>query len=83
MPPPLPVSIRARSARRGLPTKQDCILSGVGAIERIFQVYAMLEPNVVGHPEVTTHPEIFDGVRLHKGQTVANIRHNARVAALL
>jgi len=59
-------------------TKQDCILSGVGAIERIFQVYAMLEPNVVGHPEVTTHPEIFDGVRLHKGQTVANIRHNAR-----
>jgi nicotinate-nucleotide pyrophosphorylase (carboxylating) len=28
---------------------------------------------------VTTHPEIFDGVRLHKGQSVAVIRHNARV----
>jgi nicotinate-nucleotide pyrophosphorylase (carboxylating) len=28
---------------------------------------------------VTTHPEIFDGVRLHNGQSVAVIRHNARV----
>jgi hypothetical protein len=31
------------------------------------------------HYEVTTHPEIFDGVRLQKGQSVAVIRHNARV----
>jgi nicotinate-nucleotide pyrophosphorylase (carboxylating) len=30
------------------------------------------------HAEVTTHTEIFDGVRLHKGQPVAVIRHNAR-----
>src|SRR5207244_9754850 len=29
--------------------------------------------------EVTTHPEIFDGIRLHQGQSVAVIRHNARV----
>jgi nicotinate-nucleotide pyrophosphorylase (carboxylating) len=28
---------------------------------------------------VTTHPEIFAGVRLRKGQSVAVIRHNARV----
>ena len=34
---------------------------------------------VTSHYEVTTHPEIFDGVRLHKGQSVAVIRHNARV----
>src|SRR6185312_153515 len=34
---------------------------------------------VTAHYEVTTHPEIFDGVRLHNGQSVAVIRHNARV----
>lgn len=59
--------------------KEPCILSGIGAIHRIFDVYAMLDGTVVSHPEVTSHPEIFDGVRLHNGQTVAVIRHNARV----
>ncbi|HUN87605.1 MAG TPA: carboxylating nicotinate-nucleotide diphosphorylase [Terriglobales bacterium] len=60
-------------------TKQDCILAGVGAIARIFEVFAALDRNVQGIPEVTCHPEVFDGVRLHKGQVVASIRHNARV----
>lgn len=59
--------------------KEDCILAGLGAIQRIFEVYAMLDGTVVSHPEVISHPEIFDGVRLHNGQTVAVIRHNARV----
>src|SRR6185312_7718132 len=31
------------------------------------------------HYEVISHPEIFDGVRMHPGQTAAVIRHNARV----
>ncbi len=59
--------------------KEDCILAGIGCIQRILEVYATLDPSVVSHPEVSTHPEIFDGVRLHKGQSVAVIRHNARV----
>jgi nicotinate-nucleotide pyrophosphorylase (carboxylating) len=59
--------------------KQDCILSGIGAIARILDIYAVLDGAVTSHYEVTTHPEIFDGVRLHKGQSVAVIRHNARV----
>lgn len=59
--------------------KQDCILAGVGCISRILDVYAMLDAAVVSHYEVTSHPEIFDGVRLHSGQAVAVIRHNARV----
>jgi nicotinate-nucleotide pyrophosphorylase (carboxylating) len=59
--------------------KQDCILSGIGCISRILDVYADLDGAVTAHYEVTTHPEIFDGVRLHKGQSVAVIRHNARV----
>src|SRR5437588_2139303 len=59
--------------------KQDCILAGLGAVSRIFEVFAQLDGTVVSHAEVTTHPEIFDSVRLHKGQQVAVIRHNARV----
>src|SRR5215470_12521190 len=59
--------------------KQDCILSGIGCVARILDVYAVLDGAVTAHYEVTTHPEIFDGVRLHKGQSVAVVRHNARV----
>src|SRR5690348_8856360 len=59
--------------------KQDCILAGIGCIARILDVYAALDGAVTAHYEVTTHPEIFDGIRLHKGQSVAVIRHNARV----
>ncbi|HEV8523870.1 MAG TPA: carboxylating nicotinate-nucleotide diphosphorylase [Terriglobales bacterium] len=59
--------------------KQDCVLSGLGAIARIFEVFATLDGTVASHAEITSHPEIFDGVRLHPGQPVAVIRHNARV----
>lgn len=59
--------------------KQDCVLAGIGCVGRILDVYALLDGAVTSHYEVTTHPEIFDGVRLHKGQSVAVIRHNARV----
>jgi len=59
--------------------KQDCILAGLGCVSRILDMYAALDGAVVSHYEVTSHPEIFDGVRLHKGQPVAVIRHNARV----
>ncbi len=31
------------------------------------------------YPEVSIPQEIFDGVRLRKGQAVASIRHNGRV----
>src|SRR5882724_2843789 len=58
--------------------KQDCILAGVGAIARILEIYEHLDRNVIGHPEVISHGEIFDGVRLHKGQAIAVVRHNAR-----
>jgi nicotinate-nucleotide pyrophosphorylase (carboxylating) len=59
--------------------KQDCVLAGIGSISRILDIYAMLDGAVTSHYEVTTHPEIFDGVRLHKGQSVAVVRQNARV----
>jgi nicotinate-nucleotide pyrophosphorylase (carboxylating) len=59
--------------------KQDSILAGVGCVPRILEAYATLDGAVVSHYEVTSHPEVFDGVRLHPGQAVAVIRHNARV----
>ncbi len=59
--------------------KQDCILAGIGCVARILDVYAALDGAVTSHYDVTTHREIFDGVRLHKGQSVAVIRDNARV----
>jgi nicotinate-nucleotide pyrophosphorylase (carboxylating) len=59
--------------------KQDCILAGIGCVGRILDIYAALDGAVTSHYEVTTHPEIFDGVRVRKGQSVAVIRDNARV----
>jgi nicotinate-nucleotide pyrophosphorylase (carboxylating) len=59
--------------------KQDCIMAGLGVIPAILDVFAALDGAVVSHYEVTSHPEMFDGVRLHPGQSVAVIRHNARV----
>ncbi len=59
--------------------KQDLILAGIGSIARILDVYAALDGAVVSHYDVISHPEVFDGVRLHKGQSIAVIRHNARV----
>ena len=59
--------------------KQECVLSGLGLIQRILEVFAALDGAVTSHPEVTSHREIFDGVRLRKGQSIAVIVHNARV----
>lgn len=59
--------------------KQDCILAGLGCVPRILDVYAALDGAVTSHYEITSHPEVFDGIRMHSGQPVAVIRHNARV----
>jgi nicotinate-nucleotide pyrophosphorylase (carboxylating) len=47
-------------------------------VNRILEIFSNLDKSVVGHHEVISHPEIFDGVRLHDRQAVAVIRHNAR-----
>ncbi|HXZ11104.1 MAG TPA: nicotinate-nucleotide diphosphorylase (carboxylating), partial [Candidatus Sulfotelmatobacter sp.] len=59
--------------------KQECILAGLGCVPRILDVYAALDGAVTSHYEVTSHPSIFDGVRVNAGQQIAVIRHNARV----
>ena len=59
--------------------KQECILAGLECVPRIFDVYAVLDGAVTSHYEVTSHPSIFDGIRVRPGQQIAVIRHNARV----
>jgi nicotinate-nucleotide pyrophosphorylase (carboxylating) len=67
-------------AAASIVAREDMVVAGLGAIPRIFEIYARLDP----HPqaktrfEVVSHPEIFDGVRAHKGQVLAVIRHNAQ-----
>lgn len=59
--------------------KEECVLCGVGCVPRFLEIFARLDGRSSGRYEVVSHPEIFDGVRLRKGQAIAVIRHNARV----
>jgi nicotinate-nucleotide pyrophosphorylase (carboxylating) len=61
--------------------RQDLVVAGLGAIPRFLEIFAHLDPRPTAHTryEVISHPEIFDGVRVQKGQVLAVIRHNARV----
>ena len=59
--------------------KQDCIVCGLGCIPRFLEIFASLDKRNSGRYEVVSHPEMFDGVRVKKGQAIAVIRHNARV----
>ena len=61
--------------------REELVVAGLGAIPRFFEIYARLDQSPEGQTrfEVVSHPEIFDGVRVHAGQVLAVIRHNARV----
>ncbi len=59
--------------------KQDCVIAGLGAIPRFLEIFARLDKRNSGRYEVISHPEMFDGVRVKKGQAIAVVRHNARV----
>jgi nicotinate-nucleotide pyrophosphorylase (carboxylating) len=58
--------------------RQELIVAGLGCIPRIFEIFARLDQQAQTRYEVISHPEIFDGVRAHDGQSLAVIRHNAR-----
>jgi len=59
--------------------KQDCVLAGLGCVLRVLEVFAALDGAITSHPDVTCNSEIFDGVRVRNGQSIAVIVHNARV----
>ena len=55
--------------------KQPCVVSGIGCISAFLTLFGKLKPS--GRFEVVSHPEIFDGVHVKKGQAIAVIRANA------
>jgi len=61
--------------------RQEMVVAGLGSIPQFLEIFARLDPRPGAHTryEVVSHPEIFDSVRVHKGQILAVIRHNARV----
>ncbi len=61
--------------------RQEMVVAGLGAVPQFLEIFARLDrrPHAQTRFEVVSHPEIFDGVRVHKGQVLAVIRHNARV----
>ncbi len=65
--------------------RQDSIICGLGVICAVFDAFAAMQSRAgqksSGRYEVISHSEVFDGVRVRKGQTVAVIRHSA--AAIL
>jgi nicotinate-nucleotide pyrophosphorylase (carboxylating) len=72
------IDVNQRAAATVL-AKQDCVLAGLGCIPRVLDVFATLDGTVTSHPDVISNSEVFDGVRLRKGQSIAVILHNARV----
>jgi nicotinate-nucleotide pyrophosphorylase (carboxylating) len=74
----IPPNLRASGT---IIAKQACVVSGLGCIPMFLDIFAKMSTTPVGRFEVVSHPEIFDGVKVKKGQTLAVIRHNA--AALL
>jgi nicotinate-nucleotide pyrophosphorylase (carboxylating) len=68
-------------AKATILARQEMIVCGLGAISHFLEIYARLDrrPQAKRRFEVVSHPEIFDGVRVHDGQVLAVIRHNAQV----
>jgi len=61
--------------------RQELVVAGLGAVPRFLEIFARLDrrPQSQTRFEVISSPEIFDGVRVHNGEVLAVIRHNARV----
>ena len=60
--------------------KQPCIVAGLGAIPAILDIFTAMAAKAgqpIGRFTVVSHPEIFDGVKVRKGQPIAVIRANA------
>ncbi len=71
----------ALRASASIVARQEMVVAGLGAVPRFLEIFGRLDPHPQAHNrfDVVSHPEIFDGVRVHAGQVLAVIRHNARV----
>jgi len=76
-------------ATASIVAREDMVVAGLGAVPRFLEIFARLcakldakmdaRPSAQTRFEVVHHPEMFDGVRVHNGQVLAVIRHNASV----
>src|SRR6185437_11419909 len=57
--------------------REDCVVAGLGCIPVILDIFSKMSNAPLGRFEVVSHPEIFDGVKVKKGQSLAVIRYNA------
>ncbi len=72
---------RKLRATASIIAREPCIVAGLGAIPVVFDLFNALviksgAPSL-GRFQVISHPEIFDGVKVRKGQPIAVIRSNA------
>jgi nicotinate-nucleotide pyrophosphorylase (carboxylating) len=58
--------------------KQDCVVAGLGCVSAFLDAYVRTSTKPVGRHQVVINQEIFDGVRVRKGRSLAVIRGNAR-----
>ena len=67
-------------ATGSIDARQEMVVCGLGAVPQFLEIFARLDKRTPAQTrfEVISHPEIFDGVRVHDGQVLAVIRHNAR-----
>ncbi len=56
--------------------KQACVVAGIGCVSAFLTLFNKLAGRT-SRFEVVSHPEIFDGVHVKKGQAIAVIRGNA------
>jgi nicotinate-nucleotide pyrophosphorylase (carboxylating) len=60
--------------------KQPCVISGIGCVSAFLTLFGKMsaKPGTsAARFDVVSHPEIFDGVHVKKGQSIAVIRANA------
>jgi nicotinate-nucleotide pyrophosphorylase (carboxylating) len=67
----------ALRATAAIVAKQPCVVAGIGCISAFLTLFGKMSARPVGRFDVISHPEIFDGVRVRKGQSIAVIRANA------
>ena len=65
-------------AQSELFSRYGCVLAGLGLVSKIYEVFASLQMPSGPMVFVGSQAEVFDGVRLRPGQTVAVLRGRAR-----
>src|SRR5260370_42216976 len=60
--------------------RQEMVVAGLGCVPQFLEIFARLDPRPQARNrfEGVSHPEIFDGVRVHSGQVLAVVPPKAR-----